>query len=53
MKKETRKRDVINQIKLWKKELKNQKSKYSDYFIYRQIEEYQKELKEINLKGEK
>lgn len=42
---EIRKQDIKKQIRLWKKELKNKNSKYSDCFIYRQIKEYENELK--------
>lgn len=42
-------RDYIKgQIRAWKKEYKRRnKSKYSDYYISRQIEEYENMLKEV------
>lgn len=39
--------EIQLQIKAWKKEQKNKLSKYSDYFIQRQIDEYESKLKEI------
>ena len=40
-------KEIKEQIRAWKKEYKRHKSKYSDYFILRQIEEYKKMLKEV------
>lgn len=41
--------EIKLQIKAWKKEQKNKKSKYSDYFIQRQIDEYERKLKDEEL----
>lgn len=41
--------EIKLQIKAWKKEQKNKKSKYSDYFIQRQIDEYERKLKDAKL----
>lgn len=41
--------EIQLQIKAWKKEQKNKKSKYSDYFIQRQINEYERKLGDAKL----
>lgn len=41
-KEEIKKRDLMREKRYWQKELKNKKSRYSEYWCIRQIEEIER-----------